>query len=253
MGQSCSGKAPQRARAADPTPRPAQVTSQSPQAPPARVPGPGRVRPPPAPSLIPAPSSRRDRRYHTRAGRRLGPPTAALTGGEKEPESGRSTSPPTALRSRRYLGKVGAAGPEPIGPPRPSARPLDTLIGRSCGAGRIGGGGGAPPTHRPSRGQRGSGRLLVPRPSGSLCGAWVFPAPPGLSRFAPAPAPARWRRVGAAAGGARLEGRPLHCPGGCSSLARRWPGTPQGRLEAGKGGGRRPAGRGDGPAKGLRA
>lgn len=76
---------------------------------------------------------------------------------------------------------------------------------------------------------------------------------PAVSRLPPASAPAQRRRVGAATGGARSEGRPPHCPGGCPSRAPRPPGTPQGPPEAGKGGGRGPAGRGGGRAGGLRA
>ncbi|XP_047551011.1 microtubule-associated protein 4 isoform X6 [Lutra lutra] len=104
------------------------------------------------------------------------------------------TSPPTALRSRRYHCEVEAAGPTPIGLPQPSARPLAAFIGRSSGARGIGGG-GAPPSRRPSRGRRGSGRLPAPRPTGLLGrsgSSRLLPAPPGSSR----PSPISLRRSG---------------------------------------------------------
>ncbi|XP_069907012.1 microtubule-associated protein 4 isoform X49 [Oryctolagus cuniculus] len=94
------------------------------------------------------------------------------------------TSPATARRSRRFHGEVEEARPFPIGPSQPSARPLATLIGRGGRALWVGGG-GAPPSRRPSRGRRGSGRLPVPRPSGSLAACRLLPTVPGSSRPSP--------------------------------------------------------------------
>lgn len=92
------------------------------------------------------------------------------------------TLPPTALHSRRYHREVEAVGSALIGPPQPSARPVAALIGGSRGARGIGGG-GAPPSRRPSRGRRGSGRLPAPRPSGLLAGSRLLPTSPGSLRL----------------------------------------------------------------------
>lgn len=141
----------------------------------------------------------------------------------------------------RYPGGVEAAGPVPIGPLLSSARPLTALIGRRRGARGIGGG-GVPPSRRPSRGRRGSGLSLRPAPRARSLAPGSSRLLSAISRLPPAPAQApaqRRRRVGAAAGGAPSEGWPPHCPRDCPSLAPQPPGTPPGPPEAGKGGGRR--------------
>ncbi|XP_069907003.1 microtubule-associated protein 4 isoform X39 [Oryctolagus cuniculus] len=112
------------------------------------------------------------------------------------------TSPATARRSRRFHGEVEEARPFPIGPSQPSARPLATLIGRGGRALWVGGG-GAPPSRRPSRGRRGSGRLPVPRPSGSLAACRLLPTVPGSSR----PSPGSLRLQLQLGGGGQLQCR----------------------------------------------
>ncbi|XP_036886344.1 microtubule-associated protein 4 isoform X24 [Sturnira hondurensis] len=99
-----------------------------------------------------------------------------------------------ALRPRRLLWQGRGGGAGAYWSTAIFSPPLDALIGRSRGACRIGGGGGAPPTHRPSRGQRGSGRLPVPRPSGwfTLC----LRSLPGSSRPSPGSLQLRLRRGG---------------------------------------------------------
>lgn len=240
----------QLAGAVGPAPRPSQVTSQSSQARLAGRPGPGFVFLATRIFLVAGTQVLRGSDdCHRAAGRWVRPPAAptlAAGGQHSVPHAYLAPNgPQLALLPRQ--GRGGGAGAHWSA--AALCPPLAAFIGRSSGARGIGGG-GAPPTLRPSRGRRGSGHLPASRPSGSLAGSRLLPA---LSRLPLALAPARRRRVSAAAGGARSEGRPPHCPGGCPNLAPQSPGTPQGPSEAGKGGGHRPAGRGDDQAGGLRA
>ncbi|XP_057344159.1 collagen alpha-1(I) chain-like [Manis pentadactyla] len=112
----------------------------------------------------------------------------------------RAAEAPNGPRALSGRGVAEGAGPTPIDPPRPSARPRNTLIGQSGARGV--GGGGAPPRRLPLRGDEEAaaplrpacsalaGRLsrLLLAPPG-LPGALVLPAPVG-PLVLPAPAPA---------------------------------------------------------------
>lgn len=112
----------------------------------------------------------------------------------------RAAEAPNGPRSLSGRGGAEGAGPTPIDPPRPSARPRNTLIGQ--GGARGVGGGGAPPRRLPLRGDEEAAaplrpacsalagrlsRLLLASPG--LPGALVLPAPVG-ALVLPAPAPA---------------------------------------------------------------
>lgn len=130
LGATPPGKAPGHALAPRDQQAPPPMTSQSPGPGRPADPAPAACARPLAFSLLPAPKSSEARRHYLGAGRRAcaGLRANGRVRGRRPGPPPRRTSPPTALRSRRYSRKVEAAGPAPIGPrglaPAPSPRSL---------------------------------------------------------------------------------------------------------------------------------